>query len=779
MTKRKWNALVAAACLLPMLSVAQAARVYTDADYAKAVRQLGPYTAPLVDHAVRSATWLDGTRFWYADAANGVQTIMVGDARKGTKAAAFDPAGMAAALHAGGLPESDPQKISVSGYEPEADGTAAVLTVQGRRFRCGLGASYACKEQVEDAATHARSGRRSATMAVLSPNGKRSVFVREWNLWMRDEASGAEKQLTTDGVKDFGYATDNAGWTHSDRAVVLWSPDSKLVATFQQDQRKTGEMYLVSTNVGHPKLESWKYPLVGDKDVTLIERVVIDVDAGRTVRLQTPPDQHRSTLCDDVSCHGGWDDVQWAADAKSLAFVSVSRDHKEAKVRIADPGTGAVREVFREAVPTFFESGYADESVNWRYLSQRNEILWWSQRSNWGQLYLYDAGTGKLKRPVTEGAWNVDHIVSLDEKSGAMLLAGVGREAGVDSYYRQIYSTNLNGAPVKRLSPEAADHIATASADGRYFVDLYSTPQEPQTAVLRDAEGRVKTELAKGDLTRLQQTEWKAPANVQVPCSDGKTICYGLLFRPAGLDEGKKYPVIDYIYPGPFTGSIPSRQFAGSFGDSNALAQLGFAVVMIDGMGTPRRSKTFQDTYVQRIGEQALPDQVSGIRDLAAKNPWMDLTRVGIWGHSGGGNATAASMFRYPDFYRAGIAESGDHENRNYEDDWDEKYVGLLRRSENGTTNYDSQSNASLAKNLKGKLLLAHGMMDDNVPWSNTMLVVDALVKANKDFELVVFPDAHHGYGESSLYMMRRRWDFFLTNLMEATPPREFQIKLP
>ena len=296
--------------------------------------------------------------------------------------------------------------------------------------------------------------------------------------------------------------------------------------------------------------------------------------------------------------------------------------------------------------------------------------------------------------------------------------------------------------------------------------------------MLRRADGSVVEQLAKGDATRLRNAGWQPPENIAVRCSDGRTLCYGLLFKPAQLDPQRKYPVIDYIYPGPFIGTIASRQFSPSMGDANALAQLGFAVVEIDALGTPRRSKAFQDFYYRDMGEQAVPDQVTGIKDLATQHQWLDLDRVGIWGHSGGGNATAAAMFRFPDFFKVGIAESGNHDNRNYEDDYYEKYLGLLT-SDGKTSNYDLQANQDLAKNLKGKLLLAHGLLDDNVPVSSTLLVVDALEKANKDFDLILFPRAHHGYGDTSSYMMRRRWDYFVENLMRATPPKEYKIVGP
>ena len=761
-------------------AAAQQRPAVTAADYTRAMHQLGPWTTPLVDHAVRTAHWIDTRRFWYLDTNQRVPTIMLGDAVTGTKAPVFETVALLASLNAAGLKQRDATKLAFDGLEPDFGKSTAIVSIGGERYDCALAQPYACTTSTTPRAAQiaGNPAQRRQPPAVLSPDGKRAVFLRDWNLWVRDVGTGTERQLTTDGVKDFGYATDNAGWKHSDQAIVIWSPDSRKIATFQQDQRAVADFTTTTTQVGHSVADTWKYPFVGDKEIIRIQRVIVDVDDARVVRLKMPADLHRSSLCDDVVCGDGPQDMQWAKDGRTLAFVSTSRDHKIETVRIADTATGAVRDVFTETVPTWFDSGYNDEGINWRYLSERGEILWWSQRDDWGHYYLYSAGTGKLLRQVTRGRWNVDHPVHIDERTGKMLLAGVGREPGTDPYYRSIYAVDLKGGRPRLLTPERQDHIAVPSSDGRYFVDIYSTPQEPQTAVLRRADGSVVTALAKGDATRLRAAGWQAPENIAVRCSDGKTLCHGLLFKPAGLDPQRKYPVVDYIYPGPFIGTISSRQFSASMGDAGALAQLGFAVVMIDGMGTPRRSKAFQDYYYRDMGKQAVPDQVTGIKDLAAHHAWIDTDRVGIWGHSGGGNATAAAMFLYPDFFKVGIAESGNHDNRNYEDDYYEKYLGLLQ-SDGGKTNYDLQANQDIAKNLKGKLLLAHGLLDDNVPVSSTLLVVDALEKANKDFDLVLFPRAHHGYGDQANYMMRRRWDYFVNNLMGATPPENFQIVGP
>jgi dipeptidyl aminopeptidase/acylaminoacyl peptidase len=281
--------------------------------------------------------------------------------------------------------------------------------------------------------------------------------------------------------------------------------------------------------------------------------------------------------------------------------------------------------------------------------------------------------------------------------------------------------------------------------------------------------------MERADISRLAATGWKPPTPVRMKARDGRTDIHGLMFTPTSLDTTQRYPMINYIYPGPQSGSVGSRSFSPARSDHQALAELGFIVVAIDGMGTPGRSKEFHDAYYGRMGDNTIPDQVAGMKELARRYRFIDIERVGIWGHSGGGFATAAAMFHEPDFFDVGIAESGNHDNRNYEDDWGERYQGLLVR-EGSSDNYAAQANQAHAAKLKGKLFLAHGAMDGNVPPYNTLLVADALIKANKDFDLLLLPQARHGYGADGNYMMRRRWDYFVRHLLGAEPPKEYRI---
>jgi dipeptidyl aminopeptidase/acylaminoacyl peptidase len=716
---------------------AQPARAVTASDYDRAARFLAPAVNGLVVGGSVTPVWLPDGRFWYRNTTLAGAEIVVIDPVKATRVRCDAPA----------------DRCGGAAIDP----AAAAAAVPGRAGGGGRGGGGA--------------GPVSSTGAplALSPDGKRGAFVRDWNLWVRDLATSQERALTTDGVRYFGYATDNAGWSSSDRAMVAWSPDSRKLATQQQDERQVGEMYLVPSVVGHPTLRVSKFPLPGDSVMAMLHRVVVDVDAGTVTRLQMPPDYHRGTVGDDIRMG----DYVWSPDGRRLAIASVARDHRRAWLSIADVATGAVRKVYEETVPTQYES-----RAQWQVLWRTNEFVWYSERDGWGQLYLHDLETGALRRKVTTGEGPVMSVARFDEATRTVWFTANGRETGQDPYFSHLYRTSLDGGAAVSLTPEGGTHAVQLSADGRWVVDTYSTPDVPPVAVLRDGRsGRVIMPLERADISRLVATGWKPPIPIRVKAHDGTTDLYGLMFVPTRLDPSAKYPIVNNVYPGPQTGSTGSRAFAAARGDRQALAELGFVVVTIDGMGTPGRSKAFQDAYYGAMGrDNTIPDQIAGMRDLARQYPYIDLSRAGIWGHSGGGFATTTAMFRFPGAFAVGIAESGNHDQRVNEDDWGERYQGLLVRNAAGRDNYEAEANQNFAKNLTGHLLLAHGTMDTNVPPYQTMLVADALIKANKDFDLLMIPNANHGYGAASNYMMRRRWDYFVKWLIGADPPKEHEI---
>jgi dipeptidyl aminopeptidase/acylaminoacyl peptidase len=615
----------------------------------------------------------------------------------------------------------------------------------------------------------------------VSPNGRLAAYIDNYNLWVRDLKTNKKTQLTFDGKKDYGYATNNAGWIKSNNAVLKWSPNSDKIATFQQDARGVGIMYLTSTNVGHQKLEAWRHPLPGDKTIFTIERVIINLGARpKTVRLKMGKDFQRGTTTDHIAGRGGvLLDAQWNKEGTQFAFVSGSRDHKEAHLQIADARTGKVRSIHKEVVDTYYESGVRAE--NWRVLFDSNEFIWYSEKSDWGHIYLYDLKTKKLKNQITTGNWLVRQIRHIDKKNREIYFTAGGKEEG-NPYHVYLYKVGFDGGKITNLTPDKGTHTINFSTDHSFFVDTYSTTTNPPVSVLRNNNGEKIADLETADISDLEAQGWKAPIEFNVKARDNKTDLYGVLFLPTNYDESKKYPVLNYIYPGPQSGSVGRYGFRAVWRDFQAAAELGFAVVAVDAQGTPGRSKSFHDFYYGNMGDNGIPDNIATIKQLAAIHKGMDIERVGIWGHSGGGFASTRALFAYPEFYDVAVSGAGNHDNRNYEADWGEKWQGLLVEGNmegkgDGTTNYDNQANQLIAGNLKGKLLITHGSMDNNVPPSNTMLVVEALIKANKDFDFILFPNKRHGYGDMTNYMTRRRWDYFVKHLRDEIPPKEFDLE--
>ena len=748
------------------LSEVSAQVAVSEEDYMRAESMLWSTTGRMVYHRAVRPNWLEGDRFWYTHSMPERSELVLVDPARGEREPLFDHVRMTEAIY--DYRGSAEIKVDFSrfAFAPETNQIRSSGNENGG-LACSI-TTYTCELADEKGVSQVPSD------AARSPDGAYEAFRREHNLWVRVMDTGEERQLTFDGEEDFGYATNNAGWVRNEDPVLLWSPDSKKIATFQHDGRGVGEMYMISTETGRSELEAWKYPLPQDSIVFMIHRVVIHVEENKTVRLDMPPDYHRGTTTDHIA---DWDgtflDVRWSQDSRQLAFVSSSRDHKHAWLRVADPQTGEVREVLHEEVSTYYESGVGAE--NWQVFFETNEVLWYSERSNWGHLYLYDLGTGVLKHQITDGDWVVLQLRHADLQERMLYLTGAGRD-GSDPYFHYLYRVSMDGGEVELLTPEEAHHVVSFSPGKKYVLDSWSRPNVPQQHAIRNLDGSIAVDLGKADISELLATGWQPPEPFSVTARDGETDLHGLLYKPSDFDPSRRYPVLNYIYPGPQSGSVGTRSFLPARGDKQALAELGFIVVELDAMGTPGRSKSFHDAYYGNMGDNGLPDQITAIRQLADRNPWMDLDRVGIWGHSGGGYASTGAILRYPEFYKVAVSGAGNHDNRNYEDDWGEKWQGLFVEHPDGTTNYDNQSNIPLAANLRGKLLLAHGLMDDNVPASNTLLLVEALIAANKDFDLVIFPNEAHGFGRGRNYWMRQRWDYFVEHLLGAVPPKEYEF---
>lgn len=736
------------------------------ATYERATKFLSKNMAPLVHDQIQHPSWSSPNELIYEwDAKEGTR-FMKANLSTGKKTLAFDHKKMAKAISKTLEKTVSEADLPMSALHFTSKNTMTFRS-NGKEYSVNLG-NYTITEQGNDA--------RSNRNEYIAPNGKIAAYIDSYNLWIKDLLTNKKTQLTFDGKEDYGYATNNAGWTKGDNPVLKWSPNSDKIATFQQDARGVGEMYLTSTNVGHPELQAWKHPLPGDSIVFKLERVIIHLGTTpKVVRLHKESDFQRSTITDHVAGRNGeFYDNDWNEEGSKLAFVSSSRDHKIAHLQLADAETGDVSSVLKEETNTYFESG--DGMINWQILYDTNEFIWYSERDNWGHLYLYDLNTGNLKNQITKGDWIVKEVRYVDKKARKIYFIGAGREEG-NPYYEYLYSINFDGSDLKLLTPENAAHRIEISPFNNAFLDSYSTVSSAPTSVLRTMDGKKIADLGTADISELIANGWQEPIEFKVKARDNETDLYGILFLPSDYEEQKSYPILNHIYPGPQSGSVGYYGFSPARSDRQALAELGFIVVGVDAMGTPGRSKSFHDAYYGNMGDNGLPDNMAMIRQLAERYAGMDTTRIGIWGHSGGGFASTDALLRYPDFYDVAVSSSGNHDNRNYEADWGEKWHGLLVQNPDGTSNYDSQANQLLAKNLKGKLLITHGSMDDNVPPSNTLLVVDALIKANKDFDMILYPNKRHGYGDMTNYMTRKRWDYFVKYLKGMEPPKEFDLE--
>lgn len=741
---KRASILVFALTLAVVTTLAQEQRAVTAANYDRAARMLAPALNGLVVGGTVDPTWLPDGRFWYVRTTlTGTENVVVDPAR-GTREVVTTPPSPAPA----------PQTSAAAGGRGGRGGAPPVQITRD----CGVNVT----------------GLATPPIPSMSPDRTKAIFICNWNLWVRDIASGQERQLTTDGVKDFGYATSNAGWTTSTAPALSWSPDGKKIATQIQDERKVGEMYLVRTPVegGHPTLRAWKYPLPGDEHVAMITRVIVDIETGKVTKLLMPPDFHRAMSEDDIDMG----EYLWSPDSRNLGLVSTDRFHKWSTAKLADVTSGEVRALFTES-----EKTHVQTRVQWRILWDTREVIWYSQRDGYAQLYLHDLDTGQLKNKITDGPGMVTGIVRLDEKTRTLWFNAVGKAKGQDPYFSHLYRVGLDGKNFVSLTPDDGTHTVVISPDGKYVIDTFSRPDAAPEVTLRNAAtGALIMPLEKADISKLTATGWKPPMPIRMTASDGKTDIYGLLFRPTNFDPNRKYPIINQAYPGPQSGSVGSRAFSAARGDRQALAELGFVVVSIDGMGTPNRSKAFTDAYYGAMGRHnTIPDQIAGMKELAARFPWIDIDKTAMWGHSGGGFITADALLRAPynDFFKVGIAESGNHDQRQYEDDWGERYQGALVKNPDGTDNYGVEATQNFAAGLKGHLYLIHGGMDNNVPPYNTYLVADALIKANKEFDMLIIPNAGHGFGAASNYVMVQRWNYFVRHLLGAEPPRNYVVR--
>ncbi len=751
--------------------------VVTAADYARAERFLPGNAGRLVTGVpLGPVTWVgDGDRFWYrVRTADGERFILV-DPGARTRSDAFDHGRLAAALSAAADTAYDPARMPFSAFEFIDGGSGIRLDVGAAKWRCDL-ASYICTERDASA--------EFGPAELASPDGARALFTRDHNLWVRAAGQAEEEatQLTEDGEPYWDYASSPEGNTSAVTIrrfgipvppAALWSPDGRYVATHQLDQRGVLEMHLVQgapeDGSKRPRHHAYRYALPGDSIIPMAHMVIVDTEVGAVTRLNADP------LNSIFQSPFTFQNVWWAEDGSALYALRFTRGQKAVSLEAADPATGEVRTIIEESCTTYCEATPSLASrPNVRVLDG-GEVVWWSERDGWGHLYLYDGGTGELKRQLTGGPWLVRQILHVDEEARTVWFTASGREGG-DPYYMQLYSVGLDGGPVRRLTPEDSHHLVTASPGGAWFVDTHGRIDTAPATVLRDADGAIVMTLETGSLDGLDALGWSPPEMVVTKARDGVTDLYGLIVKPTGFDPDAVYPVIDYVYPGPQTAWVPKSiadPLSRVLWDAQATAELGAVVVVLDGFGKPLRSKAFHNVSYGNLQDAGgLADHVTSMKQLAASRPWMDLGRVGVYGFSGGGYMSTHAILTQPDFYKVAVSGAGNHDQRGYIALWGELYHGLMDAD---GANYIQQANATHAANLRGKLLLIHGEMDDNVSPALTMQVVDALIKANRTFDMLILPNLNHGAGADPYYI-RRRWDYFVEHLIGAEPPQDYRV---
>ncbi len=740
-----------AICFLP-LALAQG----TGDDYQRARSFLSGNLRHSIYVADVSAHWIDKTnRFWYHKVSPSGSEFIVVDAEHNTSAPAFDHARLASALAAEMKREVKASDLPFDDIEFSDDGKSVHFVLDETRWTCALG-DYKCTSAPAEKPGEAQS-----------PDKKWTAFVKDHNLYVRNLSTGTSVQLTQDGVSGWDYATplpalrllvEQKTEDVKQPAGVFWSPDSSKLITYRTDSRNAGRftsLQFVPDDQLRPKAYTVVYPLPGEV-LPKAQPIIFDLRLEKRIEVKT------AALELPFQDAPGF---EWSPDGKTIRYDYDERGNKAKEIRFVDPETGEQKVFMREEAKEYVDPG----ETFYRYDNATGELIIASERDGWNHLYLYDK-SGKLENQITQGAWVVRQIEYVDEKNRRVYFLAGGREKGEEPYQTHLYVVGFDGKGLTLLTPENANHSVSVSPDGAFFVDNYSRPDLPAVSVLRRSkDGAEVRTLEKTDVSGLQARGWKFPKPFQGKAADGTTDLYGLIWRPSNFDPSKKYPVIEHVYTGPQDFFVP-KSFGGTLW-LQPVAELGFVVVMVDGRGTAGRSRAFHLFSYRNLGG-AFEDHVAMIKEMAVRFPYIDIDHVGIFGTSAGGYGAAHGMLAFPEFYKVCVSISGDHDARLDKAWWNELYQGYPVQDD-----YVAQSNVTMADKLKGHLLLVHGDIDDNVHPVETMRFADALMKANKNFDMLFVPNMYHGEsGPHAAYLIRRRWDYFVQYLLGVTPPKDFVL---
>jgi dipeptidyl-peptidase 4 len=735
--------------------------------------------------------WIAGSdRFWFKRQTGTGEEFITADAASGRQSPAFDMASLRAALSVARPGIVGASELSITDLVFEPNGSGIVLKTPAGSFACDAPVVTRC---VEHAAALGAD-------FIASPDGSTAVHRRGDDLWLRDLASGTEKRLTDDGEPNFGYGdTDN--WRDlrevarrrigipSPLVGVRWSPDGRYVLALRQDLRPYPERLLVTEYVppdgGFSRTYSQRIGTPGDAKRPDSRLVVIDTKTSTVHAVSLDPQALNDYALEYLITGVVW----WSANGDELFLLTANRGGTRYGLSSIDLSSGRAREILEESSRfnvRLNPSDYARPNV---YVSASGqEFLWYSERSGYGHLYLYDAATGRLKRELTAGSLVVFDLLRVDETKRFAYFTAGPRRAGDNPYYSYLYRVSLDGGEPQLLTPEIADHEfpnsfgafgpdfsgvsdSRISPSGRYFIDSYSSTEQPPKVVIRKSSGELVAKLFTSDASALNATGWAPPEPVVAKASDGTTDLYGVIFRPRDFDPSRNYPIIDFMYPGPQGHWAPisfKDNILGHFGNSQAFADAGFIVVCIDARGTGARSRAFRDAFLGSEDVLGAADHVAAIRNLAASRPYMNVEKVGVMGHSFGGYGSLRAMLLYPDFFRVGVSGVGPGDWFHLTSEVSvERFFGVPTASAKARAFYDIASNTRLTSRLQGRVLLIYGGIDENVPLINAFIVLDAFIKANKDVDTLILPNAPHS-GVTDPYAVRRSVQYFTEHLGEG-----------
>lgn len=721
-------------------------------DYNRAYAIRAKYSSNKVMYANVQPQWIDGSNsFWYVRHTPEGNFYVKVDADKGKRTELFDHKRLAKLLGSSTGKTLEAGKLYLNSFRVNEKKNVVAFDFDGRKWNYGLKS----KELTETGRVKPRPKGRHwmerdderEAAPVTSPDGKYVAYIKNDNVCVRENATGRERQLSNDGTLGNYYS-----------AYIQWSPDSRKVLSCRIRPSEKRYVYYVESSPRdqlQPKLHKQEYAKPGD-ELPFKVPCIFNVESGARLI----PDTRLFDRQYDLS----W--LRWDNDSRAVTFEYNERGHKAYRLLELSASDASVRTLIEEK-----EEKYVNYPLIYRHhLADGRHIIWSSERDDYNHLYLYDRTGNGSPVQITRGQWYVRGVQHVDEDKRQIYFSASGMNPGEDPYFIHYYRINFDGSGLTPLTPEAGMHKAWYSENHKFLVDVYSTVSMPPVAVLRNAsDGKVVMPLEKADITALQAEGWKAPEVFTAPGRDGKTIMWGNIYRPSNFDPSRRYPVIEYIYSGPGNQYVP-KEFRSYDWNFTSLAELGFIVVQVDGMTTSFRSKPFEEVCYKNLKDAGLPDHIAWIKAAAEKYPYMDTTRVGIYGCSAGGQESTTAVLLHPEFYKAAYSACGCHDNRMDKIWWNELWMGYPVDE-----SYAENSNVVLAPRLQRPLMLVVGELDDNVDPASTMQVADALIRAGKDFELVVVPGAHHTMGE--YFGEHKRFDFFVRNLLGVNPPKWNEVK--